>query len=74
MGAYLIQTIGKGKEVPLYTYHFLVEFHGGREGFAVPTQDVAKIDVYEVASLREQEVVVVSVPHSQQVGYHTVAS
>ena len=50
----------------LYTcvYHFLVEFHGWWEWLAVPAQYVAKVDVDEVSTLREEKVIVVSVPNS----------
>ena len=55
-------------------YHFLVKFHGRWEGLAVTPEDVAKVNVNEMTTLREKEVIVVSVSNSQEIGYHTVAS
>ena len=47
------------------TNHFFAEFHGRWEGLGVSSQDVAKVDVDEVARLREQQVIQVPVTHSQ---------
>ena len=55
-------------------YHFLVEFHGRWKGLAVSAQDVAKVNVDEMPTLGQQEIVIVPVAHSEKIGYHAVAS
>lgn len=55
-------------------HHVLVQLHGWWKELGVSTQDVAKVNMDEMACFREQEVVKMSVPHTKEIGYDTVAS
>ena len=56
------------------TDHFFVELHRRWERFGVPAENIPKVHVDEVPLLREEEVVEMSVSHSQEIGDHTVPS
>ena len=55
-------------------HHVLVQLHGWREHFGVASEDVAKVDVDEVARLGEKEVVKMAVTDSEKVSDNRVAS
>lgn len=55
-------------------HHLLAELHGWGQRLGVTTQDVAEVDVEELAGGGQQQVVQVAVSHPQQVRDHTVAS
>ncbi len=59
---------------PHTLHHFLAQPHGGREDLGISSKNVTKVNVNEVAIIREQKVVKMSVSYRKQIGNHTVAS
>jgi len=54
-------------------HHLLAELHGRGERLGIAPQDVAEVDVEQLARFRQHQVVQVAVAHAQQVGDHAVA-